>query len=137
MAREILLSEDHNTVEVTHATERGLSPNQFDPQNANSVICVCTTQGTNEFPFSKPIILIKTLCRIAGGLSISSMNKNQPGGAPPDKPGLAKEKGGKEGTEVIEGAFKLPTCHVTVQTQTLVELAYQTLTGATQADETG
>lgn len=79
MAREVLMRDDHNTVEVTDTTERG-------------------------------------------GFNLGTE----------DKAALAPKKD-KEGLEVNDGddgLITLPTCHVSIRTQTLVELIYQTLNEA-------
>ncbi|CAG8542839.1 2478_t:CDS:10 [Paraglomus brasilianum] len=89
IAREILVSQDMNTAEVTNATERG-------------------------------------------GLGIASETKNIR-----DKENFNGEKdfNGKTRSSTCEGLLHLPTCHISIQAQTLVELVYQTLTEATTSKD--
>lgn len=84
MARELLGSADHNSVQVTDATERG-------------------------------------------GLTVTSEEKVKPSSQDAAAAG-APGKPNKEGLETsLEGLFKLETCNISVRTQSLVELVYQTL----------
>jgi len=89
MAREILMSHDHNIVEVSGATERG-------------------------------------------GLNIQSEDKSLLKEGKSDN--MKSGKLGKEGLEDDDasGLFKLTTCQISVMTQTIVELAYQTLSLSNQ-----
>jgi len=41
----------------------------------------------------------------------------------------------KEKSEMDDNSFKLPTCHISVQTQTIVEIAYQKMNEAIESDE--
>ncbi|KAL1919413.1 uncharacterized protein VTP21DRAFT_2106 [Calcarisporiella thermophila] len=66
-----------------------------------------------------------------GCLSILGETKEQP-----DSVGK-QSKQGKEGLEAEEASFRLPTCHVSVQVQTLVEIVYQTLQEAENTDSKG
>ncbi|KAK9764478.1 ribosome biogenesis protein ytm1 [Basidiobolus ranarum] len=94
-AREIILNEDYNTVEVTQGTERG------------------------------------GIAALGGG-----KGKVQSGN--PSKPGVEQNGlSGKEGLEVGDEGFALPTCHISVQTQTLVEMVYMTLAEAENAPKAG
>ncbi|ORX81531.1 Centromerekinetochore Zw10 [Basidiobolus meristosporus CBS 931.73] len=94
-AREILLNEDYNTVEVTQGTERG-------------------------------------------GIAALGGGKGKQQSANPSKPGLEQTGfNGKEGLEAGDEGFALPTCHISVQTQTLVEMVYMTLAEAENAPKAG
>lgn len=44
-------------------------------------------------------------------------------------------KENKEKSEMDDDSFKLPTCHISVQTQTIVEIAYQKMNEAIESDE--
>ncbi|ORY64675.1 hypothetical protein LY90DRAFT_668060 [Neocallimastix californiae] len=44
-------------------------------------------------------------------------------------------KENKEKSEMDDNSFKLPTCHISVQTQTIVEIAYQKMNEAVESDE--
>ncbi|KAI9141856.1 Centromere/kinetochore Zw10-domain-containing protein [Paraphysoderma sedebokerense] len=89
IARDLLISDDMNTVEVTEQV----------------------------------------------GVRMSSEEKHQA----QDANGKAGYEGGKakEGAENDESDFIFPRCHVSIQTQTLIELAYQTLQDMMTSDETG
>ncbi|TPX36719.1 hypothetical protein SmJEL517_g01267 [Synchytrium microbalum] len=91
VARDILSSDDTNTVQVTDATERG-------------------------------------------GLGLlGSGGKDGKGGESRTK--QAAKGGGKEGLEINNSALKLPTMHISVQAQMLIELVYQTLNESIQLDD--
>ncbi|KAI8809420.1 Centromere/kinetochore Zw10-domain-containing protein [Cladochytrium replicatum] len=94
-AREILMSDDQNTAEVTEATERG---------------------GINAFRSGK-----------------NGADKTKLGAGNDGKTG----KENKEGLDITEhDQFRLPTCQITVRTQLLMEMAYQTMQEASSsADE--
>jgi len=46
---------------------------------------------------------------------------------------VTSEKVGKEGFEQKEGLISLKNCHISVKTQTLMELVYQTLDDASKS----
>ena len=67
-----------------------------------------------------------------GGLGIASEAK-----VINDKEDFNGEKdfNGKTKSSTCEGLLHLPTCHISIQAQTLVELVYQTLTEATTSKD--
>jgi len=69
---------------------------------------------------------------LIGGLGIASETKNIR-----DKENFNGEKdfNGKTRSSTCEGLLHLPTCHISIQAQTLVELVYQTLTEATTSKD--
>jgi hypothetical protein len=109
--RQIIESEDQNTAEVTDATERG----NF----------VCNTR--EDVAAHMYIGSLNTLHAIRMGQEFS---KNADGGISNGKAGYEKQ-----GQEINDCSFRLPTCHVSVQAQTLVELAYNTLSEAVSLDQ--
>ncbi|ORX68450.1 Zw10-domain-containing protein [Anaeromyces robustus] len=82
MVRDVLQSNDQNTVEVKDELERG---------------------GFNIFGDKK--------------IKFNNIKEN------------------KEKSEMDDNSFKLPTCHITIQTQTIVEIAYQKMNEAVESDE--
>jgi len=69
------------------------------------------------------------LTEIIGGLG--SLHGHKDAGSAPSKNVYGTGgKAGKEGIEGMDSSFKLPTCSVSVQTQTIVEMAYQSMNEA-------
>ncbi|TPX63586.1 hypothetical protein SpCBS45565_g06499 [Spizellomyces sp. 'palustris'] len=90
LVRDILQSDDQNTVEVPGELERG---------------------------------------------DIFTVTSETKAGKEMDETKAAAKLGGKDGLELAEARFKLPTCHVSKQAQALVELAHQTLESVATADD--
>jgi len=71
-----------------------------------------------------------------GGLTAAS-GADKLAAAASAAPSTAAAKEGKEMLEPVEGLFRLRTCHISVRTQALVEMVYQTLSECRSAPPLG